>query len=127
MAVSRIFRSWLPILAEYLQYLIVWPEKEALFFIELPLNLNARTQTWSDYKNHNTITLHEKCPYSEIFWSVFSRVRTEYREIPCISPYSVQMRENTDRNNPEYGHSSRSVKYLISITPAGAISFIAKG
>ena len=74
MAVSRIFRSWLPILAEYLRYSIVWPEKEALFFIELPLNLNARTQAWSDYKNHNTITLHEKCPYSKIFWSVFSRV-----------------------------------------------------
>ena len=29
-AVSRIFRGWLPILAEYLKYLIVWPEKEAL-------------------------------------------------------------------------------------------------
>ena len=28
--VSRIFRGSLPILAEYLQYLIVWPEKEAL-------------------------------------------------------------------------------------------------
>ena len=94
-AVSRIFRGWLPILAEYLQQLIVWPEKEALrkhlpksfkkfqkcvsiidcteIFIERPLNLNARAQTWSNYKNHNT------------------------------------------------------VKYLISITPAGAISFISKG
>jgi hypothetical protein len=24
-------------------------------FIEKPLNLNARAQTWSNYKNHNTI------------------------------------------------------------------------
>ena len=94
-AVSRIFRGWLPILAEYLQQLIVWPEKEALrkylprsfkkfqncvsiidcteIFIEQLLNLNARAQTWSSYKNHKTI------------------------------------------------------KYLISITPAGAISFISKG
>ena len=31
------------------------------------------------------------------FWSVFSNIRTEYGEIPCISPYSVQMRENTDQ------------------------------
>ena len=26
-----------------------------------------------------------------------------------ISPYSVQMRENADQNNPKYGHFSRSV------------------
>ena len=28
-------------------------------------------------------------------WSVFSRIRTEYGKIRSISPYSVQMRENT--------------------------------
>ena len=31
------------------------------------------------------------------FWFVFSRIRTEYREILRISPYSVRMRENTDQ------------------------------
>ena len=31
------------------------------------------------------------------FWSVFSRIRTEYGEIRSISPYSVRMRENTDQ------------------------------
>ena len=31
------------------------------------------------------------------FWSVFSRIRTEYGEIPSISPYSVRMRESTDQ------------------------------
>ena len=31
-------------------------------------------------------TLSEKCPYSKIFWSVFSRIRTEYGEILRISP-----------------------------------------
>ena len=30
------------------------------------------------------------------FWSLFSRIRTEYGEVLCISPYSVRMRENTD-------------------------------
>ena len=30
--------------------------------------------------------LCEKCPYSEFFWSVFSRIRTEYGEIRRISP-----------------------------------------
>ena len=26
-------------------------------------------------------TLHKKCPYSELFWSAFSHIRTEYGEI----------------------------------------------
>ena len=33
----------------------------------------------------------------------------EYREILCISPYSVGMRENADQNNSEYGHFLRSI------------------
>ena len=32
------------------------------------------------------------------FWSVFSRIRAEYEEKRIISPYSIQMRENTDQN-----------------------------
>ena len=56
-----------------------------------------------------SITLHEKCPYSELFWSAFSRIWTEYGEILCISPYSARMRENTDQNHSEYGHFLRSV------------------
>ena len=49
-------------------------------------------------------TLRKKCPYLELFWSAFSRIRTEYGEIRNISPYSVRMRENTEQNNSEYGH-----------------------
>ena len=52
--------------------------------------------------------LREKCPYSELFWPAFFRIRTEYGEILLISPYSVRMRENTDQNNSEYGHFLRS-------------------
>ena len=53
--------------------------------------------------------LRKKYPYSEIFWSVFSRFRTEYREILCrISPYSVRMWGNMDQKNYEYGHFLRS-------------------
>ena len=37
-------------------------------------------------------------------------IRTEYGEVLRISPYSVRMRENTDQNNSEYRHSSRSVE-----------------
>ena len=52
--------------------------------------------------------LWEKCSYSEFFWFVFSRIRTEYGEKLRISPYSVQMRKITDQKKSEYGHSSRS-------------------
>ena len=68
----------------------------------------------------NLIAIHElwewepgikkrRCPYSELLFSVLSRIRTEYGEIRSISLYLVQMRENTDQNNSEYGHFSRSV------------------
>ena len=53
-------------------------------------------------------SLREKCPYLELFWSVFSRIRTGYGEILRISTYSVRMRENTDQNNSYYGHILRS-------------------
>ena len=61
------------------------------------------------YLLSQNFTLRKKCPYSELFWSAFSRIRTEYGEILRISPYSVQMRENPDQNNSEYGHFSCSV------------------
>ena len=35
--------------------------------------------------------LHKKCPYSEFFWCLFSRISTEYRNLQRISPYSVQI------------------------------------
>ena len=50
------------------------------------------------------LPLREKYLYSELFWSVFSLIRTEYGEILRISPYSVRMRENMDQDNAEYGH-----------------------
>ena len=55
------------------------------------------------------VSLREKCPYSELFWSAFSRIWIEYGELLLISPYSVRMRENMDRNNSQYGYFSRSV------------------
>ena len=38
----------------------------------------------------------KKCPYSELFWTVLSRIRTEYG------------RENTDQTISEYRHFSRN-------------------
>ena len=36
----------------------------------------------------------------ELFWSVFSRIQTEYGQ--------CGMRKNTDQSNPKYGHFLRS-------------------
>ena len=92
---SKIVRTWSPKLANVFANQIVWPEREALrenlpacfnsfkncvciidcseIYIERPLNINARAQTFSNCKSHNTI------------------------------------------------------KYLIGITPAGAVSFLSTG
>ena len=42
-------------------------------------------------------SLHENCLYSEFFWSVFSRIRTEYGNILRISPHLWVW--NTHRKN----------------------------
>ena len=43
------------------------------------------------------LSLRKKCSYSELFWSAFSRIRTEYGEILRISPYLVRMQENAGK------------------------------
>ena len=43
--------------------------------------------------------LRKNCPYSEFFWSIFSRISTEYGHLPSKSSNSVQMPENTEQNN----------------------------
>ncbi|XP_057310068.1 uncharacterized protein LOC130648066 [Hydractinia symbiolongicarpus] len=75
--ISKIFRTWIQPLALLLRNFIVWPDKDAMrsnlpssfksfkncisiidcteIFIERPINLTARAQTYSNYKNHNTI------------------------------------------------------------------------
>ena len=50
------------------------------------------------------LELRKDCPYLELFWSVFYRIRTGYGEIRSMCPCSFRMRENADQNNPEYGH-----------------------
>ena len=42
------------------------------------------------YLYSQSVTLHERCPYSELFCSAFSRILTKYGEILRISPYFMQ-------------------------------------
>ena len=63
--------------------------------------------------NHSTeIRCVRNVQIRSFFWSVFSRIRTEYGKIWSISPYSVRMQENTDQKNSVFGHISRR-GYLI--------------
>ena len=61
------------------------------------------------WRRTHTTSLRERYQYSEFFWSIFYRIRTEYGEILRISPYLVRMRENTGQKNSKDGHFSRSV------------------
>ena len=65
------------------------------------------------FNSGKRLPLRKKCPYSVLFWSVLSRIRTEYGEILRSSTYLVRMRENTDQNNSKYRHFSCSVHLLI--------------
>ena len=48
--------------------------------------------------------MREKYTYLVFFWSTFSRIWSEYGDLFCKSPFSVQMLENADQRNFEYGH-----------------------
>ena len=75
-----------------------------------------RTLVTRAYNSNPSITQKsKKCLNSELFWSVFSRIRTEYWDIQSISLYSVRMRENANQRNSEYGHFSRSETLLETI------------
>ena len=58
-------------------------------------------------------SLLKKCRFLELFWFVFSRIRTEYGEIRSITPYSIRIRENTYQNNSEYGYFLRSESPIV--------------
>ena len=49
-----------------------------------------------------------------VLWSLFPHIQTEYWDTRSISPCPVQMRENTNRKNSEYGHFSGSVHCTVA-------------
>ena len=76
-----------------------------------------------------TITAWKVSVFGVILIRIFAysdwiRRDTEYQS---ICPYSVQMRENTDQNNSEYGHFLRSVYFKNVIFIQGGIKKLPKG
>ena len=75
-------------------------------FLAICFNLEAKTESFDIFlKNYS---LRKNCPCSEFFWSVFSRIRTEYGDLRSKSPYSFRMRETTNQKNSKYRHFLRN-------------------
>ena len=74
--------------------------------------MKSVAQTFATFYSNLAESTARKCPYSELFRSAFSRIRTECGEILRISLYSARMRKNTDQDNSEYGHFLRSDLFL---------------
>ena len=70
-----------------------WPKK-GWDWLQLSSYWRSRLLCSRQLLNFGT-TMRKNCSHSEFFWSLFSRIPTEY---------SVQIREKTDQKNSEYGH-----------------------
>ena len=62
--------------------------------------------------------MRKNCPNTEFFWPVFFHIWDEHGDLRSKSPYSVQIRKNTDQKNPVFGHFSRSMIYMPESMPA---------
>ena len=61
----------------------VYCRKQFFFSIHPEISVNLRfSDVFRGYRKEKLAWIRrEKCPYSEFFWSVFSRIQTEYGEI----------------------------------------------
>ena len=60
-------------------------------------------------------SLLKACPYSEFFWSVFLRIRTEYGEIQSISPLRIQSECGKIRTRQTPNTDNFQAIYFVSI------------
>ena len=51
------------------------------------------------------------CSYAEFFWSIFSHIRTEYKDLRSKSPYLVQMQENAEQKNSHFSRGAYQSLY----------------
>ena len=65
------------------------------------------------------LPVRRKCSHSELFWSVFFHIRTEYGEILRISPYSVRMWEIAEQKKYPFSLRHLGVDFLVDIKNSG--------
>ena len=75
-------------------------QKVILKICQCPVSLNSLTI----YSIHCVKSVQMR----KFSWSVFSCIRTEYWDLLCKSPYSVQIQENMDHKNSIFRHFSRT-------------------
>ena len=73
-------------------------------YIRLPSNGRDVFRTLSNvynsfFRKKYLLTLRKKCPYSELFWSVFSCIRTQYGKILLQSVPSFLSKNERNNNN----------------------------
>ena len=92
-------------LQKYTQFILEFPVFFTHIFLEKNIDYiwKKRLLPWFFLKKIRHVRTAPKCPYSEFFWYIFSRIRTEYRDILHISPYSVQTLKNTVQRTPNTG------------------------
>ena len=63
---------------------------------------------------HSWLTLREKCPYLKFFWSLFSRIRTEYGEIQSIQSECGETRSRKSPNTNSFQAINISILYSLN-------------
>ena len=49
-------------------------------------SMNLHCLCYNSFDKIAQFALRKRCPYLELFWSVFSRIRTEYGDLSVFSP-----------------------------------------
>ena len=115
---------------------------DGTFFLDITLFLNLVSHQKFLMPLLGIFYIHLHPPYCvksvhiwELFWCVFSGIRTEYGEVLLISPYFVRMWENTDQNTDTFyvvpyaillkGYYKRQVHYdgLTKVLPKQLFAF----
>ena len=79
---------------ENLIFHILWKHSFVFQIIAFHNSQIVKTKICEIFGNHHWV---KSTQIRSFYWSVFSRIRTEYGEIRGVSPYSPRMRENTDQ------------------------------
>ena len=62
-----------------------------------------------------SVSRPKKFMCSEFFWSLYSRIWTDYSDLLRIFPYSLRVRENAEQKSSEHEYFSRSVCLYVGI------------
>ena len=80
----------------YINFYIKMEKQDFQEILASVMNIKSAILSVCQEKKIINVTMHKKCPYSELFWSVFSLNARNTDQIRSISAYPVRKQENTD-------------------------------